>query len=278
MDPSADPTRKRHRRGPEQVAFEDRRDRRAPPAGLVGVSSTGLCTVSTTTRSNCSATDSIPSRGPIRREPRGWPSNPKPSPDAGFTPPNPNGRFRPRRICEHGCGAAERFSAVAMTLSVNPTQAGPQPLTRAACLTRLEPGGNGRIAATTRSMPIITPVGFILLGDDIVFSPGPSEGLLPAIAGCVVAFQAERLRCDGTALWAVHVTGVARTLAHGPEAPAFRLSLEVITGWRAGSQVSRPAQTRVDRDCACRANSGGATKERTLPAAALGDRAGGRRR
>ncbi|MDQ6614653.1 MAG: pyridoxamine 5'-phosphate oxidase family protein [Actinomycetota bacterium] len=124
-----------------------------------------------------------------------------------------------------------------MTLTLRSTQdpSTRQPLTRAACLALLALGGDGRVAATKRSLPIIIPVRFTLFGDDIVFSPGPGESLSPAIANSVVAFQADHIGSDGTALWGVHVTAVARTLADGPEAPTFRLSSEIITGWRAGS-------------------------------------------
>jgi nitroimidazol reductase NimA-like FMN-containing flavoprotein (pyridoxamine 5'-phosphate oxidase superfamily) len=110
-----------------------------------------------------------------------------------------------------------------------------QPLARAACLALLAPGGHGRIASTMRAVPVIIPVTFSLFGDDIVFSPGLGDGLSRAIANSVVAFGTDHVGSDGRAIWNVHVTGVARPLAHGRQAPGFRLSSEIITGWQAGS-------------------------------------------
>jgi nitroimidazol reductase NimA-like FMN-containing flavoprotein (pyridoxamine 5'-phosphate oxidase superfamily) len=109
-----------------------------------------------------------------------------------------------------------------------------QSLTRAGCLALLARGGHGRVAATMRAVPIIIPVSFRLLGDDVIFSPGLGEGLSRAIADSVVAFEADQVGSDGRALWDVHVTGVARTFTHESEAPGFRLSSEIVTGWRTG--------------------------------------------
>jgi nitroimidazol reductase NimA-like FMN-containing flavoprotein (pyridoxamine 5'-phosphate oxidase superfamily) len=106
-------------------------------------------------------------------------------------------------------------------------------LTRSACLALLEPGGHGRVAATMRAIPVIIPVSFSLLGDDIAFSP-QGETSAHAIENSVVAFEADRAGPDGHTLWEVHVTGVARLLPDGAHEPGFRLSSEVMSGSRAG--------------------------------------------
>jgi nitroimidazol reductase NimA-like FMN-containing flavoprotein (pyridoxamine 5'-phosphate oxidase superfamily) len=130
-----------------------------------------------------------------------------------------------------------------MTSTTSPTPDAPapgvraftrQPLSRAACLAFLAPGGHGRIAATMRAVPVIIPVTFTLFGDDVVFSPGLGEGLSHAIANSVIAFGTDHVGSDGRAVWNVHVTGVARPLTHDTEASDFRLSSEIITGWQAG--------------------------------------------
>lgn len=105
-------------------------------------------------------------------------------------------------------------------------------LARAACLALLAPGGHGRVAATMRAVPIIIPVTFVILGEDVVFSPGVGPGLSRAVADSVVAFEADQVGSDGQALWEVHVTGVARALTQTTNAPDFRLSSEIIAGWR----------------------------------------------
>jgi nitroimidazol reductase NimA-like FMN-containing flavoprotein (pyridoxamine 5'-phosphate oxidase superfamily) len=109
-----------------------------------------------------------------------------------------------------------------------------RPLTRAVCLALLAPGGHGRVAATMRAVPIIIPVSFTLVGEDIVFRPGMGEGLSRAVADSVVAFEADHVGSDGRATWGVHVTGMARTFTRASHAPDFRLSTEIVTGWREG--------------------------------------------
>jgi hypothetical protein len=95
-----------------------------------------------------------------------------------------------------------------------------------------------------RAVPIIIPVTFALLGEDVVFNPGSGEGLARAVANSVVAFETDHVGPDGDALWAVHVTGMARTLScegsggsegSDAQAPVFRLSSELISGSRAAS-------------------------------------------
>jgi len=106
-------------------------------------------------------------------------------------------------------------------------------LTRAACLALLAPGGRGRVAATMKAAPIIIPVTFSLFGEDVVFSPGGSDVLSRAVKNSVVAFETDHVDGDGRTVWDVHVTGVAGTFAGEGEQPGFRLSSEVMTGWRA---------------------------------------------
>jgi hypothetical protein len=107
-----------------------------------------------------------------------------------------------------------------------------QSLSRADCLNLLAPGGRGRVAATTRAIPIIIPVNFTLFGDEVVFFiPGPEEGLSRAVADSVVAFETDHVGPDGHPRWGVHVTGIARTFVDA-DTGAFRLSSEIISGWR----------------------------------------------
>ena len=104
-------------------------------------------------------------------------------------------------------------------------------LTRPECLALLAPGGHGRVAATTRAVPIIIPVAFTLIGEVLVFGPGSGEVLSRAVANSVVAFETDQRGSDGQAAWEVHVTGVATTLTDDANGPGFRLSLEIVTGW-----------------------------------------------
>jgi nitroimidazol reductase NimA-like FMN-containing flavoprotein (pyridoxamine 5'-phosphate oxidase superfamily) len=108
-----------------------------------------------------------------------------------------------------------------------------QSLTRPACLALLAPGGHGRVAATMRAVPIIIPVSFTLVGEEVVFTPGLGEGLSRAVTDAVVAFETDHAGVDGHLGWGVHVTGVAMSTTSETDVPTFRLSTEIIAGWRA---------------------------------------------
>ena len=107
-----------------------------------------------------------------------------------------------------------------------------QSLTRPECLALLEPGGHGRVAATTRAVPIIIPVTFTLIGEDLVFTPGSGD-LSRALENSVIAFETDQSGSDGRPAWEVHVTGVATVLPDNANPPGFRLSSEIVTGLRA---------------------------------------------
>jgi nitroimidazol reductase NimA-like FMN-containing flavoprotein (pyridoxamine 5'-phosphate oxidase superfamily) len=96
----------------------------------------------------------------------------------------------------------------------------------------LTPGGHGRVAATMGAIPIIVPVTFTLCGENVIFVPGPAAAIARAVADSVVAFETDHLGSDGRTDWEVHVTGVASALSGQTEAPEFRLSSELLTGWR----------------------------------------------
>jgi len=98
----------------------------------------------------------------------------------------------------------------------------------------LAPGGHGRVAGTLRAVPVIIPVSFTLVDDDVVFDPGAGEGLSRAVGGAVVAFETDHAGPDGRPLWSVHITGVATASGAGLLPAGFRLSSRLMSGWRAG--------------------------------------------
>ncbi len=117
------------------------------------------------------------------------------------------------------------------------TIAGPlsarRPLSRVDCLTLLATGGHGRIAASMRAVPVILPVTFVMSGNDVVFDPGQAVGVSRAVTNCVIAFETDHVGSDGRAEWDIHVTGVASQDQQQTSAPTFRLSTEILAGWRA---------------------------------------------
>ena len=49
----------------------------------------------------------------------------------------------------------------------------------------------------------------------------------------MIAFETDQVGPDGRAEWDVHVTGVARAVNDEGQPSGFRLSSEMIAGWRA---------------------------------------------
>jgi len=118
---------------------------------------------------------------------------------------------------------------------MNATATPRESLSRPACLALLAPGGHGRVAATSRAVPVIIPVTFTLVDEDVLFALGRDvglTGLVRAVANSVVAFETDPLGSDGHSRWYVHVTGVATTYREADNA-GFRLSTEIVSGWRA---------------------------------------------
>lgn len=86
-------------------------------------------------------------------------------------------------------------------------------LTRRECMARLEGGGVGRVGVTLDALPVVLPVRYGLLGEQIVFRVGEGTRLLDAVRGAVVAFEADAVVPESGAAWYVSVTGRAAPLS-----------------------------------------------------------------
>lgn len=85
----------------------------------------------------------------------------------------------------------------------------------------------GRVALTARALPIVTPVNFSLLGDDIVWRCAQGTKLNDASAGFVVAFEVDHYELDNQQGWSVMVQGLAHVVTDDDElARAMELPLE----------------------------------------------------
>ncbi|MCU1453209.1 MAG: hypothetical protein JWN46_1355 [Acidimicrobiales bacterium] len=105
-------------------------------------------------------------------------------------------------------------------------------LDRGSCLALLAPGGHGRIAATTRALPINVPVLFEMSGEDVMFTLSADQAIARSVGGSVVAFATGEAGVDGHRAWDVQITGVAAPLGHVSRRRKFRLSSAVVSGWR----------------------------------------------
>lgn len=85
-------------------------------------------------------------------------------------------------------------------------------LDRSECLRLLGTAGVGRVGTSAGALPVVLPVPFQVIGDDLVFRVGSGSTVAPGVVGAVVAFEVDDLDpllADG---WTVVVTGVARRL------------------------------------------------------------------
>jgi nitroimidazol reductase NimA-like FMN-containing flavoprotein (pyridoxamine 5'-phosphate oxidase superfamily) len=85
-------------------------------------------------------------------------------------------------------------------------------LDREACLQLLAASTFGRVAITAKALPVILPVGYRLVGDEIVFRTTAGTKLDAATHGAVVAFEVDAMDPVEHSGWSVLVTGMARRI------------------------------------------------------------------
>jgi hypothetical protein len=80
------------------------------------------------------------------------------------------------------------------------------------CMELLDTVKVGRVGVTTEAMPVVLPVTFALDGSSIVFCSTPGTKLYLALAGAVVAFEADDVDPELRFGWSVCIVGPARVL------------------------------------------------------------------
>ncbi|MFD8595447.1 pyridoxamine 5'-phosphate oxidase family protein [Kitasatospora sp. NPDC059646] len=116
------------------------------------------------------------------------------------------------------------------------------------CLRLMARHSVGRLVYTRNALPAVQPVRYRLVDGGSVLVDRPDEELLRAVAGSVVAFQADEVDpADGSG-WTVTVLGHADAVppgpASGPPAVAVRIRPEWVSGLRL--LPARP-ERRADR-------------------------------
>lgn len=131
-------------------------------------------------------------------------------------------------------------------------------LGRDECLRLIGSATLGRLAITSRALPLVLPVNFRLVGERVVFRTGLGTKLDAATSGNVVAFEVDDMDPLWHTGWSVLVTGVAHEVTDHAEraelealgiprwAPAaadriVAVDTDVITGRRIGTSASKPA-------------------------------------
>lgn len=97
---------------------------------------------------------------------------------------------------------------------------GCEPLLAAQCRILLEGVAVGRVAVTVAGLPVIAPVDFALVDEDVVFRVEAEGPLHSATDGAVVAFEADGCRTDARTGWIVLAIGRADTISDAEERDA----------------------------------------------------------
>ena len=95
-------------------------------------------------------------------------------------------------------------------------------LDRSECLRLLATATLGRVGISAAALPVILPVNFRLIGDNIVFRTTSGTKLDAATRGSVVAFEVDAMDPFEHTGWSVMVTGVARQVTEAAELDAVR--------------------------------------------------------
>jgi hypothetical protein len=85
-------------------------------------------------------------------------------------------------------------------------------LTREECFELLATSAMGRVTLSVGALPTILPVGFALLGSDVVFRPFFGAMISPSGVDVVLAFQADDFDAPTQKGWSIEVQGIARSV------------------------------------------------------------------
>lgn len=91
------------------------------------------------------------------------------------------------------------------------------PLTRAECLDRLHTARIGRVGLSIDALPVVLPVSYAILDDDVVFSSLVDAKVAKKGEGVVLAFQVDHFGGSNGQNWSVLVQGRAHEVAEPDE-------------------------------------------------------------
>jgi nitroimidazol reductase NimA-like FMN-containing flavoprotein (pyridoxamine 5'-phosphate oxidase superfamily) len=90
-------------------------------------------------------------------------------------------------------------------------------LSRSECLRLLASVSVGRVGLSVKALPAVLPVNFALLDGEVVFRTAEGTKFHAAVAGRVLAFEADHYDPDGLSGWSVLVQGVSRVVTEPTE-------------------------------------------------------------
>jgi uncharacterized protein len=110
----------------------------------------------------------------------------------------------------------------------------PTDLSRNQCLRLLSSVKVGRVGVSIGALPVILPVNFVVVRENIVFHTVPGTKLDAATAHAVVAFEGDDYAEDGSWGWSVLIQGIASEITGAPEHDDMRVALLRAWAFRGG--------------------------------------------
>jgi uncharacterized protein len=108
-------------------------------------------------------------------------------------------------------------------------------LDRQECLRLLRDASFGRVGISSHALPVVLPVTYRLVDEDVVFTTAPGAKLQAATDQVVIAFEIDHIDPISHTGWSVLVTGVARHVDDEDE--LARLRAAGVPRWLAGDQA-----------------------------------------
>jgi hypothetical protein len=119
-------------------------------------------------------------------------------------------------------------------------------LTRSECLALLATETMGRVALSIDALPVVLPVDFALVGEDVVFRSLLEANLSPPGVDVVLAFQVDNFGGPAEAGWSVLVQGIASEVVERDEIERCRVLTHSARGGKCGGRrFARIATTRL---------------------------------
>jgi nitroimidazol reductase NimA-like FMN-containing flavoprotein (pyridoxamine 5'-phosphate oxidase superfamily) len=105
---------------------------------------------------------------------------------------------------------------------------------RERCLALLTSVPIGRVVYTDQALPAVTPVTFVLDGDEVTIRTASGSALAAAVRGAVVAFQADRIDPATLSGWSVTIVGRAHLVKVSEDAAGqyIRIAARHVSGGR----------------------------------------------
>jgi nitroimidazol reductase NimA-like FMN-containing flavoprotein (pyridoxamine 5'-phosphate oxidase superfamily) len=108
-------------------------------------------------------------------------------------------------------------------------------LDRQECLALLGSMSVGRVGISLQALPVVLPVAFRLISEQIVFSTAPGSKLRAATNHAVIAFEVDHIDPLAHTGWSVLATGMARRVTNPAERD--QLTIAGVPHWLAGDDA-----------------------------------------